>query len=150
MRFPFLTMAIWTRFNFSFVYLPVSMASLVDLIQCWSIMAINMDIPIMDRFLLEFRSMNCKFDNMTPASTPKLITCRPPITEYGIVTKNAPTLPITPRSMNSRPRTWNTLKLATWKYHQLAQAIQTQRNAFDGYLVMVEFTPTEHDYISLS
>jgi len=61
--------------------LPVSIGFFVVFTQCGIIIATSMDMPMIVIFLFELRSMNCRLESITPARTPKLMICSPPITE---------------------------------------------------------------------
>lgn len=60
--------------------LPVLMALGDVSIQNGNIKDASIDMPMMARFLVEDKSINCKLDNITPVRTPKLIIIIPPMT----------------------------------------------------------------------
>jgi len=60
---------------------------------------INKAVPIMARFLVEDRDRACRLDRTIPLNIPYITIIAPPKTGYGMVTKIADILPITPNIM---------------------------------------------------
>ena len=67
----------------------------------------------MKRFLVEFRSTNCRFDSPTAVMIPNMTEKMPPMMGSGIVTNSAPTLLHTPMKSSMAAAYWMTRLLPT-------------------------------------
>lgn len=70
------------------------------------------EVPMITRFLLDFRDTNCRLDSPTDVTIPKLTNTMPPRTGSGSRVKMAPNFPISPQKININPAAWNARLLA--------------------------------------
>ena len=74
----------------------------------------NIENPRMNKFLVEFRLTNCRFDNPTDETMPNMTQKIPPIIGSGIVTNNAPNFENSPNKIMIKPPTCITRRLPTF------------------------------------
>ena len=74
----------------------------------------NIEKPSMNKFRVEFKLTNWRFDNPTDETMPNMTQKMPPIIGSGIVTNNAPNLENRPNIIIIKPPTCITRRLPTF------------------------------------
>ena len=69
--------------------------------------------PSTNRFLVEFKSTNCKLDKPTAVIIENMTTNNPPMIGSGMSTKMAPNFDKIPKIIMTRAPHWMTLRLPT-------------------------------------
>lgn len=95
------------------VYVPVLMTSGSAFRYFGNIKPINIEVPMISRFLLDLSETNCRLDSPTDVTIPKLMRIMPPRTGLGKRVNTAPNFPQRPQAIKINPAAWNALLLAT-------------------------------------